>query len=163
MAGVNSNFVLIQAINSGNNDYAQAMIDEASQETLNGMKTFEIEDEIELEVNPLIMAVIRGNYEIVRLLLLKGANPNIANRTGATPLTIATETLKKDLIQLLLEHGAKAGPAFNYVDPEEHPNVVAMLQNSIRGGGYTRAQKKRKQRKNKTRRNRRRIMRRKRN
>jgi ankyrin repeat protein len=53
---------------------------------------------------PLMFAVFYGDAATVRLLLEKGANPNIANDAGATALMWAAGDLEKT--RLLVDHGA---------------------------------------------------------
>jgi len=53
---------------------------------------------------PLMQAVLYGDAESVRLLLDAGADPNIRNEAGATPLMWAVNDLDKT--RLLLDHGA---------------------------------------------------------
>ncbi len=56
---------------------------------------------------PLNNAVLYGNFEMVELLLRSaGANPNIANKLGFTPLNNAVVKDKADLVGLLIEYGA---------------------------------------------------------
>lgn len=47
-----------------------------------------------------------ADYEFSKLLLEKGANPNIENDDGWTPLFRAVNSNKLDVVKLLLEHGA---------------------------------------------------------
>jgi ankyrin repeat protein len=53
---------------------------------------------------PLMYAVFYGDTATVRLLLEKGANPNVANDAGATALMWAAGDLEKT--RLLVDHGA---------------------------------------------------------
>src|SRR4029079_8818721 len=53
---------------------------------------------------PLMQAVLYGSLDDVRLLLQKGADPNIRNEAGATALMWALSDPEKT--RLLLEHGA---------------------------------------------------------
>ena len=53
---------------------------------------------------PLMQAVLYGDAESVRLLLAKGADPNLRNEAGATALMWAVNDLEKT--RLLLAHGA---------------------------------------------------------
>jgi len=50
------------------------------------------------------LAARSGNKEIVELLISKGADLNIKDRDGRTPLYWARN---KDLVDLLMKHGAK--------------------------------------------------------
>lgn len=79
---------------------AGAQIDTRSQESYN---------------TPLIQAVKQGYTEGVRLLLQRGANPNLADEMGRSPLMHAASGGFTDCIELLLEHGA----ALNSVDPDK--------------------------------------------
>ncbi len=54
---------------------------------------------------PLMYAVLYGSADSVRKLLDAGADPNLANYTGATPLMWAVDDVEK--VRLLLDHGAK--------------------------------------------------------
>jgi ankyrin repeat protein len=69
---------------------------------------------------PLFYAV-RGNKEMVDLLLAKGANPNLRNKSGAVPLALAkdfrppvpgpsrfgsSQTIQNEIVELLRKHGA---------------------------------------------------------
>jgi ankyrin repeat protein len=53
---------------------------------------------------PLMYAAIYGDSEAVRLLLVKGANPNTQNNHGGTALMYATDSEEKT--RLLLDHGS---------------------------------------------------------
>jgi ankyrin repeat protein len=55
---------------------------------------------------PLHEAARRGNLEVVKRLLLKGANVNLEDSSGHTPLYYAIETKKSDVARVLLAHGA---------------------------------------------------------
>lgn len=55
---------------------------------------------------PLAKACQKGHYEIVQLLLHKGANINLCGEDGASPLYIACENGHKNIVQFLLETGA---------------------------------------------------------
>jgi ankyrin repeat protein len=60
----------------------------------------------------LIEAIILGSggrdhQEIVRLLLAYGANPNIADGLGRSPLTLARERGYREIVRMLEEAGAR--------------------------------------------------------
>jgi len=54
----------------------------------------------------LVDAVRRGDVQEVARLLAAGANPNVKDLDGRTPLHIAAEQSRADLVELLLRHGA---------------------------------------------------------
>jgi ankyrin repeat protein len=49
---------------------------------------------------------LKGDAASARILLEHGANPNLRNKTGSTPLDDAALSGNKDLIEMLLAHGA---------------------------------------------------------
>lgn len=56
---------------------------------------------------PLMIAVNKGNLELVRLLLAKNANIEVEHKLdGKTALMIAVNNNKKEIVQALLENGA---------------------------------------------------------
>lgn len=50
---------------------------------------------------PLLTAVRRGHVDVVKLLLNKGADPNISNNNKQTAVHIAVQTANKDMLQIL--------------------------------------------------------------
>ena len=65
---------------------------------------------------PLYRAVICGHYDSARLLLKRGADPNIASRAGDSPLHIAADEGNVRLVKCLLE--AKADTQVRQSDGE---------------------------------------------
>ncbi|KAJ0420503.1 hypothetical protein BJY00DRAFT_323758 [Aspergillus carlsbadensis] len=59
--------------------------------------------------SPLLSAVFERNDAVVRLLLDRGADANISDRIGYTPMMIATLTKQPQLAKLLLESNAGVG------------------------------------------------------
>jgi hypothetical protein len=67
----------------------------------------EIVDQRDREGNtPLIYAIVNGKLDNVRLLLDRGADPNLANNGGGTPLAYATQLNREAIRDLLIEMGA---------------------------------------------------------
>ncbi|MBW8360834.1 MAG: ankyrin repeat domain-containing protein [Kaistella sp.] len=78
---------------------------------------------------------IRYNKELVQALLLKKADPNIADSSGTTPLIWAVKSGNEELVRLLLEHGAKKDLAdqlgitpFEYAVQTQRHNIINLLK-----------------------------------
>jgi len=56
----------------------------------------------------LAAAVIKGNLDVTKALLLRKADPNIGDSLGVTPLVYAAQFQKTELVKLLLQY--KANP-----------------------------------------------------
>ena len=55
---------------------------------------------------PLHEAAFEGNKEIVKLLIAHGADVNVQDNHGETPLQEAA-FIRRDIVELLKKHGAK--------------------------------------------------------
>ena len=90
---------------------------------------------------PLFVAVRDGRAEAAKLLVFRGANPNIPTDTGATPLIMAvtqkfpTEKQRLDLVTYLLKRGADPNLStqngldalFFAASYQKNPELVALL------------------------------------
>jgi len=56
---------------------------------------------------PLIFAIKMQRSRMVQMLLLNGANPNIADREGSTPLHFAVKLGEPEIVLQLLQYGAR--------------------------------------------------------
>ncbi len=56
--------------------------------------------------SPLTSAITKQNVHLVKILLEKGADPNLAIFKNETPLSIAVETENSEVISILVKHGA---------------------------------------------------------
>lgn len=61
----------------------------------------------ETHVTTLMMAASKGQPDMVTLLLEKGADPDLQNEMGHSALAFAVIKNKKDVVQVLMNHGAK--------------------------------------------------------
>lgn len=84
---------------------------------------------------PLIIAIFNGNYDLVELLLQKGADPRIQTEKcgGAIALRFACLDGRPDLVRLLLDYGA-------YKDLDQ-PLVVKLIMSILENLGNDKAQK----------------------
>ncbi|XP_063698052.1 serine/threonine-protein phosphatase 6 regulatory ankyrin repeat subunit B-like [Culicoides brevitarsis] len=57
------------------------------------------------DITPLDIAINKENTSLVRLLLKKGANPNVKDLDGGTPVHLAASEGKHEILELLLRHG----------------------------------------------------------
>ena len=63
----------------------------------------------QLNTSPLYIAVKKSAPNLARLLLQKGANPNLSELSGATPLHIGVKKGTEEIVKLLLDWGADTG------------------------------------------------------
>jgi ankyrin len=102
----------------------------------------------EMGDTPLNCAVVRENQEIAEFLLAHGADPNIPNRNGLTPLEQASSRGKETalaLAKLLLAHGAQTNPTnatestiptLEWAVSTDNPELVNLL---LEHGAYVKA------------------------
>lgn len=57
--------------------------------------------------SPLVCAVGRDSWDMVRFLIDKGADVNMADKDGLSPLVVAARGGDEDVVRLLVEHGAE--------------------------------------------------------
>ncbi len=55
---------------------------------------------------PIVLAAWEGGIDVLRLLLERGADPNVKSGHGVTPLSTALRHRKSDRVELLKRHGA---------------------------------------------------------
>lgn len=84
----------------------------------------------------LASVAVKGNNRLAKALLEKGANPNIADATGITPLIYATQFENIELMKLLLSHKAnkkqtdKEGKTpYDYAVFTKNQDVINLLKN----------------------------------
>jgi len=57
---------------------------------------------------------VRGDLEKIKLLILEGADVNMINRAGVTPLHFAADRGHKEVVQLLISKGADVNAVTKY-------------------------------------------------
>ncbi len=86
---------------------------------------------------PLIRSLSYGSPEISQRLVLSGANLNVKNNYGQSPLYIALEKKQPELIDLFLSSGVEEGLNTNYlfraVAKKNPLGVLAMLKGGVDG------------------------------
>jgi hypothetical protein len=77
-----------------------------------------LETEKDIDVNalggraissPLHVAVYRNHIDVVKILLENGADPNLPNKEGESPLYWADANINEEMEELLTKHGARGG------------------------------------------------------
>jgi ankyrin repeat protein len=118
---------LIEAVNEGNID----RISQLAQNTdlINRFESIEQPPDSGhfMNLTPLLLAVMRENPDVVRILLEKGADPNLRNEDGVSPLIVAAENGNIEYVQMLLGYGATvSNNVYNYIEPG------SIINNTIR-------------------------------
>lgn len=74
---------------------------------------------------PLHVAAYRGNLEVAKALLAHGAQPNIHNSWGATPLheAVRSDMDNQEMVKLLISHGAEVNARDGRGDTPLHTAV----------------------------------------
>lgn len=87
---------------------------------------------------PLILAIMLNNKEIINFLIMKGANVNIQDSTGMTPIMWATKKGLAGTAQLLIENGAdilikdlSGKDALMHAQEAAHPGIESLLRENI--------------------------------
>jgi ankyrin repeat protein len=101
------------AVRKGNYDNLKQWLESG---TISGIDINEPQKDRLDQTTPFMWAVIDGNLPIVKLFLQYGANVNTIDALGGSILDKALKTGNRELIDLLIEKGAKKGPG----KPSEH-------------------------------------------
>ena len=84
-------------------------------------------------------AAVENHVEVMRILLDRGANPNVQNSQGDTPLICATKYAggKAATVKMLVEAGTdlaikddKGNTALDYAKAKDHQDAIALLEQS---------------------------------
>lgn len=120
MLGMRVDTPLLEAAENGHPDAARILIENGADinfETafllnrFEDMKRFidqgrDVNDPINFDEMPLHRAARAGFIDIVAFLLFKGADVNLVDQNGETPLLAAIQNGRDDVARLLLDHGA---------------------------------------------------------
>lgn len=102
----NANTALKAAAQNGRSEMVDFLISQGAQFMDSSGREFNI-------AHPLILAAERGHVETVRILLKHGADTEVVDRSGDTPLYHAAFRRRADVAKVLLDHGAKVNPSSN--------------------------------------------------
>ena len=84
----------------------QSLLERAIERRRSEIVSFLLEVDVTLGGGELVQCAARGNAELARRLIAKGADPNKENRTKRYPLCAACYWGNKEVVNVLLEHGA---------------------------------------------------------
>lgn len=87
------------------------------------------------EGTALMAAVVKGNLELVKVLLINKANPDLSNSKGTTALMYAVQFNNYEITKLLLEHKAdktkinnEGKTAFEYAVFSNNEKIIPLLK-----------------------------------
>ena len=86
------------------------------------------------DLSPLMAATLKSSVSLVTLLLERGANPNITDNTGKSPLFVACDLGNHEIASLLLYNkfaGGSAKPNFPGTPSEKCPLWIACLHDHL--------------------------------
>ena len=100
------------------------------------MKDMEERDRVTKELSELLMQESkRGNIDIVRMLIEKGADVNVQNKNGTTPLMFASFDGHTEVARMLIENGADVNiksdngkTALKYAMKYNKKKIVSLLR-----------------------------------
>ncbi len=91
-----------------------------------GPSPCDIEEGAESGSSPFLLASMEGHFEVMELLLTRGANINATSKHGWTPLMLATKRGDDECVSYLLSRGADV----NHVSPDRW---TALAESASRG------------------------------
>ncbi|PCG19506.1 ankyrin repeat domain-containing protein [Brachyspira sp. G79] len=83
-------------------------------------------DRSDYDYTPLMIAVYKKDYDMVKYLLDKGANPNTANNENKTALMIAIANNNFDISKLLIQQGAN-------INTQDEYSYTALMRAAVSG------------------------------
>ena len=86
------------------------------------------------QLTVLMAAILKQSVRLVTLLLEKGADPNITDNKGRSPLFVACDLGNHELVSLLLYNSGKGGPAnpnLPVAQVEKHPLWTACMRDHL--------------------------------
>ena len=79
----------------------------------------------------LYIAAEKGHYEIVKLLIARGADVDKAKHDGSTPLYAAAQNGKYNIVNLLVEKGADVNKALYLAAHKDQQELVKVLEEAV--------------------------------
>jgi len=121
-------YKFLEAVRKGDGNAVIAMLDQPGQQIVNARDVTSGEGAIHIVVK-------RGDAPYLRYLLAKGADPNLRDGNGETPMTLAVQAGQPDMVQILAASKANANlgnnagetPLIRAVQRRDLPLVRAIL------------------------------------
>lgn len=95
-------------VNAANADLAAAIAGNDIEYVYDwAIKTQDIDQLVSADLPALHLAIVSSRYEIIKILIKLGANVNKPSRTNQRPLAVAQLMSTNEIIQLLIDAGAR--------------------------------------------------------
>ena len=111
--------LMVASLRRGGSDIVELMLSKGADVTVQDNRRSD---------TALGLAASVGEVETMRLLLAKGADPKLPDRTGATPVNLASYSRRPEAVRLLIQKGVDVNAANTSAGPLQRNGPINRLQ-----------------------------------